>query len=341
MSDYERLERLGSGNFGEVWLVYDRALNIKCAVKYVDISRIHDPTNFYHEPHALMALRHTNVVRVEDAGKLNGRTLYIAIEYLPRGSVEAVFRGRPVPLSKAILILCDVCWALEYAHQNNYIHRDIKPANILLARNGTAKLSDFGLATRVPRGATASPYGYLTHVAPEVFQTGKTVPLSDIYALGVTAYRLFNGDSFLPEVTDPEQIQDMVLDGSYPDRNYYRPYVPQKVKRIINKCMDIDSENRYQRASEFRRALEGVTICCDWKWSQKKRKVKYTTKINNATIEVVITDRDDKKFDIETKRRVGSGPRRKIGKDCHSSLTLTKLKTRIRQILSRYVNDGK
>lgn len=76
MPDYERIKRLGAGNFGEVWLVYDRALAVQRAVKFIDPSRIHDPTNFYHEPQTLMALRHKNIVRVEDAGTMpNGSRL--------------------------------------------------------------------------------------------------------------------------------------------------------------------------------------------------------------------------------------------------------------------------
>ena len=140
MSDYERIKRLGAGNFGEVWLVYDRALAVKRAIKYIPKSRVRDPTNFYKEPQTLMA-------RVEDAGKTDDGTLYVAMEYLPRGSLEDVFKGGPVPLTQAFAILEDVCWALEFAHQKNYIHRDVKPANILIGQNSRANLSDFGLAS--------------------------------------------------------------------------------------------------------------------------------------------------------------------------------------------------
>ena len=341
MPDYERLERLGAGNFGEVWLVYDRALAVQRAVKFVNPDRIQDPTNFYQEPQTLMALRHKNIVRVEDAGRLPNGSLYIAMEYLRRGSVESVFRGRPVPLVQGAKILCDLCWGLEYAHNQGYIHRDIKPANILLGPNEVAKLSDFGLAVRVPRGETASPYGYLTHVAPEVFSDNATTTLSDVYALGVTAYRLTNGDGFLPQINDVGILQDAVLAGEYPERNHYRPYVPAKLRRIINKCMAVDPDERYQTASAFRRQLEALEFKCDWKWRRIRHGVQYATSVVNARITVQVKKLPLGRFVIETKRRVRGGQVRSVSKDCDASLSASRMKVRIRQILSRYITDGR
>jgi len=340
MPDFERLERLGSGNFGEVWLVFDKALAVKRAVKFVDPSRIHNPTNFYQEPRTLMALRHQNIVRVEDAGRLNNGALYISMEYLKRGSIESKYKGKPVPLSISLNLLQEICWGLEYAHGKGYIHRDIKPANILLGKVGEAKLSDFGLAVKVPRGATASPYGYLTHVAPEVFSAGATSVLSDIYALGVTAYRLVNGDGFLPEISDISEIQDAILSGEYPDRNHYRPYVPSRLKREINRCMAVDPDDRFISASDFRRALEKLDIKCNWKWRRIRKRIDYRTTIGSAEIYVKIEELPTGRFSITTTKKVQGGSERRVMKDCDSELPLSKMKTRVRRILSRYVLEG-
>ena len=341
MPDYERIERLGAGNYGEVWLVYDRALAVQRAVKFVDPNRIHDPTNFYQEPQTLMALRHNNIVRVEDAGTLPDGSLYIAMEYLQQGSVDAAYRGRPVPLRAGLKILCDLSWGLEYAHNRDYIHRDIKPANILLGPNEIAKLSDFGLAARVPRGETASPYGYLTHVAPEVFSDEISSTLSDVYALGVTAYRIFNGDGFLPQINDVGELQDAILSGEYPERDHYRPYIPAKLRRIINKCMSVDPNKRYQSASAFRRQLESIQLYCDWEWRRIRRGVRYKTRINTTRITVLVKTMPSGKFAIETTRRKRGGEARIVSKDCEQSLPVYKMKVRLRQILSRYVTDGR
>ena len=195
-----------------------------------------------------------------------------------------------------------------------------------------------GLSTR---GGTASPYGYLTHVAPEVLRTGKTSKASDVYALGVTAYRLLNGDAFLPEESDPSDIQDLILSGDYPNRDYYRPYVPNKVKRIINQCMAIRKSERFSSASEFRKALERICIHCDWRLRRKRRVVTYCAEIGKATYDVII--RPDKKgrFDITTTKQVDSGSERRVAKDCYSDLTLAQMKRQLRRVLPRYVEKGK
>ena len=340
MPDYERLQRLGEGNFGEVWLVFDKALGVHRAVKYVLPERIHDPTRFYHEPRTLMELRHDNIVRVEDAGTENGK-LYIAMEYIPRGSIEKRFRGGPVPLSIARRIICDVCWALEYAHQHGYVHRDVKPSNILMAPNGVAKLSDFGLAARAPKGATASPYGYLSHLAPEVLRDEVTSVLTDLYALGVTGYRLVNGDGFLPQPSSSDELQDMILVGCYPDRARYRPYVPTAVKRVLNRAMHIRPDERYQSAAEFRHAFEAVSLKCDWSVRRRQSLVSYLTKINGSVIQMQVEPDASGRFVITTTKKIGNGPKRRISKDCRFGLARTAMKQVLRKILTRYVTHGK
>lgn len=341
MPDYLRLRRLGEGNFGEVWLVYDRALGVYRAVKYVPPSRIQNPTEFYREPQTLVRLRNDYIVRVEDAGQEYDGTLYIAMEYLPQGSIKDKFRGRPLPILKAREFLYHICWGLEFAHQRNYIHRDIKPSNVLIGRDGNAKISDFGLVARTPRDRAASPYGYITHLAPEVFIRGFTSKLTDIYALGVTAYRLFNGDAFLPSIDTDVDIEDLIINGKYPDRRHYRPCIPSSIRRIVNKAMHIDPTKRYQSASTFRRALEAISLRCSWEWRPRGRSVIYTASISHFKIKTVVKERQDGKFDIITTKKSSTTTERHVRKDCVEGLSLSKMKPTIHKILSRYVTEGK
>ena len=202
MPDYDLDKRLGSGAFGEVWLGDDRALGVKRAIKFVPPHKIKNPTNFYEEPQTLVALKHDNVTEITDAGRTPDGQLYIAMEYYPQGSISDKTKGGIVPLIESIRLASDICRGLEYAHAQEFIHRDIKPANIIIDNNGHARLSDFGLATKVDLDGTASPYGYIGHLAPEVITNDITDKRTDIYALGVTIYRLINGDSYLPMTID-------------------------------------------------------------------------------------------------------------------------------------------
>jgi eukaryotic-like serine/threonine-protein kinase len=258
MPDWNIVRRLGSGAFGEVWLVVDRALGAERAVKLVRPDRLHDPSNFYAEPRTLVALRHAHIVEVHDAGTLDDGRIYIAMEYVQEGSLEDQFQGSVVPVKDALTMVADACRGIEFAHTHGFIHRDVKPANLLRTGTGT-KVSDFGLATRTVGIGVASPYGYVSHCAPEVLDPGVTSPLTDVYALGMTLYRLLNGDSFLP---DPAQLgvslDEAIMSGTFPNRSRFRDHVPRTIRRVVQRAIAYESAKRTQSAAELRHDIERV-----------------------------------------------------------------------------------
>lgn len=259
MPDFQFRRRLGSGQYGEVWEALDRAVDQVRAVKLVEPGKIHDPSNFYNEPKALVAMQHDNIVRVFDAGQTDTGQLYIAMEYLPNGSLEDRYAGGVVPVADALGHVRDACRGAEHAHTNGFIHRDIKPANVLLGDDATGKLSDFGLATHVDAAGGGSPYGYIAHIAPEVLTAGATNVVTDVYALGITSYRLVNGDALLPTPAGlGTNLQQAIIDGRFPNRSLYREHVPLRVRRVINQAIHLDPAKRTQSAAVLRHALENV-----------------------------------------------------------------------------------
>ena len=141
-------------------------------------------------------------------------------------------------------------------------------------------------ATKLDISGTASPYGYIGHLAPEVITDDITDKRTDIYALGVTLYRLVNGDAYIPMV-DAMELVDMIKEGTYPNRNKFRPFIPTPIKNIINKAISVDPKNRFQSASEFRHAIEKVKIYASWipktiqngtEWNCKVGKMNFTIK---------------------------------------------------------------
>lgn len=340
MPEYEPIRRLGAGAFGEVWLVFDRALAVNLAVKTVQPSRILTPTNFYHEPQTLRALQHDKVVAVEAAGRLADGRLYIAMEFLPQGSIEDLWGGSIVPLRQALSLMCDVCWALEYAHGKDYLHRDLKPSNIMVDGAGRGKLSDFGLATRAQRSGIAAPYGYLTHLAPEVIERGITTRQTDIYAAGVTLYRMTNGDAYLPITASDDDLKSMIVEGTYPNRGKYRVFVPRQVRRVVNKAMHADSRSRYQSASALRLAIEGLSVNCDWQEKPLPDGLSWTAAMTNRQVAAELSGRRGR-YSFSVWQAIRGGRRRRIRQDCRAGLSKDQSVRHAHAVLDRITTTGK
>ncbi|WP_302141541.1 serine/threonine-protein kinase [Halomonas alkalicola] len=265
-ASFDFKKRLGSGYFGEVWRAVDLGLNSECAVKCIPPDKVLNKSNFYQEAQVLKAAEHENIVAVTEAGSLSDGRVYVVMELLPNGSLEDEAKGGYVPLSRAKRLMIDVLRGLKHAHDCNIVHRDIKPANIMIGNNNEGKLSDFGLALPdldLLDISAVKGYQYILHLAPEVEKFSQHTALADIYACGVTLYRLVNGDSYLPSVT-PSEARRLATKGEFPDRSYYRGFVPAAFKKVINRAMEVDPAARYQSAEEMRRALEKVQISVDW-----------------------------------------------------------------------------
>ena len=269
-ASFDYHERLGAGHFGEVWRVTDTGLGAERALKIIPPNKVLDPANFFHEAQTLKAVEHPNIVRVEETGEMADGRIYVAMEYLPKGSLEDESRGSYVPLTRAQRLMIDVLRGLEHAHGSGVLHRDIKPANILIGRKSEGKLSDFGLAIAAGTDIKAlgiKEYAYIAHRAPELCEGEPNTVLTDIYSCGVTLYRIVNGDTyFIPP--DPDDMEDMIVDGTFPDRELYRDFVPIPLRRLINKALSVDPAERFQSATDMRRALEKIVI--EKNWSEKK-----------------------------------------------------------------------
>ena len=265
-ASFDFIKRLGAGYFGEVWKVRDTGLDSIRALKLVPPNRVPNPTNFFHEAQTLKAAEHHNVVRVYEAGTMDDGRVYVAMEYLRKGSLEDEASGAFVKLTRAKRVMVDVLRGLEHAHRNGIVHRDIKPGNIIIGDSFEGKLSDFGLAIPVntnPAALGIKDYKYVAHLAPEVRRTRQYTVATDIYASGVTLYRLVNGDKYLPFVL-PGKIGDLVAAGKYPDRTSYREFVPRTFRTLINRAMAVDASKRFANAEEMRHALEQISLHMNW-----------------------------------------------------------------------------
>jgi len=296
-------KRLGSGYFGEVWHAIDTGLNAECALKCIPKDKVINQANFFQEAQVLKAAEHANIVSVKDTGELTDGRIYVAMEYLRKGSLEDEASGGYIKLSRAKQLMIDLLRALQYAHSKNIIHRDIKPANILIGNGNEGKLSDFGLA--LPEISkldltSIKQYQYILHLAPEVAKFTDYTYLSDIYACGVTFYRLVNGDSYLPSVP-PSVARAMAMAGNFPDRSKYRAFIPRSFRQLINTAMNVDPAKRFKTAEEMRRAIEKLVVCIDWNEDIIPKGMRWTGK-NSKSYEVILQETSVNKWSMEVKK---------------------------------------
>ena len=242
-SRYEVVKILGEGGMGRVYRCLDRKLNREVAVKRLlpglGASRM-DVKRFLREGQAIGGLDHTNLVRVHDVGKdENGH--YIVMELIEGKSLREMIRERGrLSVDEAKEIAGQVGRALAYAHSRGVVHRDIKPGNIMLAGDGTAKITDFGLAHIGLDGSdltqTGSGLGTYDYMPPEQMNDAKhTDHRVDIYSFGATIYEMVTGRS---------------------PRLFRESDIPKEIKEVVLIAMEHDVEARYKNVDDMLRALK-------------------------------------------------------------------------------------
>src|SRR5438552_7920327 len=183
---------LGHGGMGVVYKARHARLHRTVALKMLLAGAYAGPQErqrFIREAESVAGLRHANLVQVYDVGEHDGRP-YFTMEYVEGGSLAQKLAGTPQPARQAAALVASLAEAVQVAHQGGIVHRDLKPANVLLAADGTPKITDFGLARRLEGGAGVTqsgvPLGTPSYMAPEQAQgqTRAIGPAMDVYALG-------------------------------------------------------------------------------------------------------------------------------------------------------------
>lgn len=277
------IRRLGEGFFGEVHLGEVRPHG-EVAIKVIDRPDDCDPADWPAQRHsilleadALAELRHPNIVGIYGCGHdPDTDRAFIYTEYCPGGTLASKIENGPMSLAEFRPVLLDVLQGLEALHGKNKIHRDLKPANILLDSNGRARLADFGLVTNLMYFGYAGRAGYVAHLAPEVYAHNLTSPKTDIWALGMTIYRVVNGEPwwheflvqqkvpFGSEGPDPDAIKALVVAGGWSKRLTWMPHVPDAWRRLVRKALHDDTDQRFANATAMLKAANALPPGSDW-----------------------------------------------------------------------------
>lgn len=251
--------KLGAGAFGEVFEGQE-SVHGRVAVKVMTRAMGESAAEWDRrkagllaEGQHLSAAEHKNVVRVhsisEDAA---GDNIHLCMAFCAGGSLQDAYENGPLPLDTVRQIATDVTLGLHALHSREMLHRDIKPGNLLRDGRGVALLGDFGLVTdRLVRGY-GSIAGYKDHIAYEVWSTWVTSAKSDIWALGMTLYRLLHGHEWYQAGQSPRAT---VPAGGYANTLRWLPHIPAGWRRMIRKMLNDDTDRRYQSAQQVLNAL--------------------------------------------------------------------------------------
>ena len=200
---YRLMNRIGSGGMGHVWLAWDERLNRAVAVK-----QLHSPVGLpeaearvahdraMREARITARLHHPNAVPVFDVVDHEGQPCLV-MQYLPSRSLQAVLTERgPLPAREVARIGSELAAALAAAHRADIVHRDVKPGNVLVADDGTARITDFGISHALGDASLTSTgmvTGTPAYIAPEVARGTSSTAASDVFSLGATLYAAVEG----------------------------------------------------------------------------------------------------------------------------------------------------
>jgi tetratricopeptide (TPR) repeat protein len=284
---YQVLEELGRGGMGVVYKARQIGLDRVVALKMILAGACAGPEDrarFRTEAEAIARLQHPHIIQIHEVGEYAGRPFY-SLEFCPGGSLERKLAGTPLPPQEAAALTEQLARAMAAAHQKGVIHRDLKPANVLLAEDGTPRISDFGLAKRLDatgQTGTGAVLGTPSYMAPEqAAGQGRVVgPAADVYALGAILYELLTGRPPFRAATPLDTVFQVLSDEPVPPRRL-QPKVPRDLEIICLKCLQKEPHRRYGSAEaladDLRRFLDGQAITARpvssieraWRWCRR------------------------------------------------------------------------
>jgi eukaryotic-like serine/threonine-protein kinase len=264
---YEIEKELGRGAMGIVYLGKDPKINRQVAIKTMMLELEGTPDQvkelkmrFFREAESAGNLNHPNIVRIFDAGEEN-EIAYIAMELLEGHDLKR-YCDKPslLPLDTVLDYCAKTADGLDYAHQAGVFHRDIKPANIMLLKDGTLRITDFGIAriAASSKTATGTVMGTPSYMSPEQVSGKRVDGRADLWSLGVMLYEMSTGEKPFKGGDAIGTLLFQIANDLPVPATQYRSDLPADVVAVIDKCLKKDPDQRYPRGAEIAADLRKV-----------------------------------------------------------------------------------
>ena len=257
---YRILEKIGQGGMGEVYLADDTSLQRKVALKFLPLDLADSDEfreRFIVEAQAAAALSHPNICVIHEVGEAElGEAEprpFITMEYVEGETLQEKTRSESLTLEITSDILRQVCSGIEEAHRKGIVHRDIKSSNIMVTDQGQAKIMDFGLAK--VRGGPAitkkqTTLGTVAYMSPEQAAGDEVDHRSDLWSTGVVLFEMLTGELPFQAERETAIIHHILHEPHRPFKDL-KPPIPAELRRMVNRALKKDPEDRYASAGEM------------------------------------------------------------------------------------------
>ena len=301
---YELLEVIGTGGMAVVYKALCHRLNRLVAVKILKDEYSSDDEfrrRFRAEGEAVAMLSHPNIVQVFDVSSADN-VFYIVMELIDGISLKQYMQSKGVLNWKETLhFASQIAKGLEHAHSRGIVHRDIKPHNVMVLKNGSVKVMDFGIAQVMNKSSTLTKeaLGSVHYISPEQAKGSYTDNRSDIYSLGVVMYEMMTGRPPY-DGESPVAVAIKHINGGAPMPSSLNPNIPVGMEQIIMKCMALDPRDRFVTATELLNDLEEF---------RKNPAIvfQYRTLVDDSTRVIKTPDTPQKKTTAEKKAEARGG----------------------------------
>jgi serine/threonine protein kinase len=328
---FSEINEIGTdGKNSKVFLVHDFQLDAEIAIKKIEKKSISDINEYFAESRRLYISRHPNVIDIHYACE-DTDYIYLAMPYYKNGSLKNYIDKNFLTMREVIRYSIQFLTGLHNIHSKKLIHFDVKPDNILIDNNNEALISDFGQSKPTNHlGIAGHDRLYVKQRPPEAFKVDHFDYRYDLYQVGVTLYRMCNGNDFFykqyfsycdpsGKLIEKDNFRFDVTNGRFPSRNTYLPHVPKKMREIIKTCLSINPDERYNNCIDLINNLSLIDKSLDWRYQLDS--------INGN--QIWVSDRTDKVIKlvnsnndyVATKTMKDSGRTHRITKYCKKDLT--------------------